>query len=75
MASRANEPVGILTEADIERAGRVVPNITDSSIVYDTKVRRLEELRNVLQTRMQSIYDAHLVGGAKVPARIAFSPK
>ena len=73
--ARMNEPVGILTEKDIERAGRVVPNITDSSIVYDTKVRRLEELRNVLQTRMQSIYDAHLVGGAKVPARIAFSPK
>ncbi len=73
--ARMNEPVGILTEKDIDRAGAFVPDVTDSSIVFDTKVRRLAELRNVLQSRMQSIYDAHLVGGAKVPRQIEFSAK
>lgn len=58
---------GVLTDQDLVRYGKIVPDITESSVVLDTKERQLGALRGIVASKLQSHLDTHLVKPEQLP--------
>lgn len=53
---------GVLSDQDLERYKRIIPDVTDSSLVWNSKLAQLKSLRQVLGSGLTAKMNSHSIG-------------